>query len=148
MASTSDPLISVTVMAKKPPLPAYHNTLTALLASLGALEKLLADDAASAAKSEVSGGAASAVSPDPAASPPSSIYPPDDLKALISKASSPFPLPDLTREVVGILASTSDPEKLQPSLFSLLGDANIETIFALFSVADQVKSSIEEVRSV
>ncbi|GMH51646.1 hypothetical protein TrRE_jg2330 [Triparma retinervis] len=131
-------------MAKKPPPPAYHNTLTALLASLGALEKLLADDAASAAKSEVSGGAASAVSPDPAASPPSSIYPPDDLKALISKASSPFPLPDLTREVVGILASTSDPEKLQPSLFSLLGDANIETIFALFSVADQVKSSIEE----
>jgi hypothetical protein len=128
-------------MAKTLAPPAYRDTLTALLDSIGALEKLLADDGAAKASSSA------AATPAVATSPPatSSIYPPDDLKALISKAISPFPLPDLTREVVSILASTSDPEKLQPSLFSLLGDANIETIFALFSVADQVKSSIGEV---
>jgi hypothetical protein len=72
------------------------------------------------------------------------MYPPEDLRSLLSKVNTPFHLPDLIREVCNVLAKSSDPEMLQPSLFSLLGDANIETIFTIFEVAEQVRVSIAE----
>ena len=81
----------------------------------------------------------------PAATTTADLCSPEAVRDLLKRATSPFPLSHLIGEVLQSIADFRDPDALQPALFSLLGDGNIEIIFQVFEMADAIRSTIDAV---